>query len=277
MIAIGGATAVVTGAARGIGRSIAEALVAQGARVALLDRLEGPLGETAAALRRSGAHVLSLVADITNAAEVEAAAGRIERELGPVECLVNNAGTLSYVGPLWEADPDTWLKDVRVNLYGTFLMCRAFVGGMVERRRGCVINMVSMGGVGDPHPFLSSYAGSKAGLMRITEGLAREVEESGVKVFALAPPAVRTDMTRFLVEDAGARRWRPGFKKLIDDAACPPEQVAARVLELLSGRADRLHGRFIRATDDLETLLARTDEILADDSLTLRIRELPPL
>jgi NAD(P)-dependent dehydrogenase (short-subunit alcohol dehydrogenase family) len=271
-----GSVVVVTGAARGIGKSIAEALAAGGARVALLDRLDLPLGETADALQRSGARVLSLVVDITSASEVEAAAGRIERELGPVECLVNNAGTLSYVGPLWEADPDTWLGDIHVNLYGTFLMCRAFVGGMVERRRGCVINMVSMGGVGDPHPWLSSYAGSKAGLMRITEGLAREVEESGVKVFALAPPAVRTDMTRFLVEDTGARRWRPGFKKLMA-AACPPEQVAARLLELLSGRADRLHGRFIRVTDDLETLLARAEEILADDALTLRIRELPPL
>jgi NAD(P)-dependent dehydrogenase (short-subunit alcohol dehydrogenase family) len=272
-VRIRGSVAVVSGAGRGIGRATAQALAGEGAVLALMDRLEGPLRETARELGRAGAKVLALPADITRVADVEAAAGRIESELGPVELLVNNAGTLSYVGPLWEADPERWLGDVRVNLYGTFLMCRSFVGAMVRRARGRVINIVSMGGVGDPHPWLTSYASSKAGLMRMTEGLAKEVEDRGIKVFALAPPAVRTDMTRFLVEDPGARTWRPGFRQIIDEGAVAPERVARCVVQLAGGSADALSGRFIRVTEDLEGLAARAEAIIAADALTLRIRE----
>lgn len=265
--------AIVTGAARGIGRATASALADRGARVALVDVLGDQLHRTADELRRGGAATLPVVTDITQVAQVDAMASKVQAELGPVEVLVNCAGTFSVIAPVWEADPERWFRDVRVNLYGTFLVCRAVVRGMVERRRGYVLNIVSSGGVGDPHPYSTSYASSKAGLMRLTEGLAKEVEGCGVKVFAVAPPAILTDMTRFIMDDPGGKRWRPRFDRIFADGRdLPPESVADLCIELVSGRADALSGRYLLVRSDLDETIARQDEIVERDLLTLRIR-----
>jgi NAD(P)-dependent dehydrogenase (short-subunit alcohol dehydrogenase family) len=267
------AVAVVTGAARGIGKAVAEAYAAHGARVALVDVLEGQLRETAREISHTVGAVLPVVTDITVPAEVEAMAEKVEDDLGPVDVLVNNAGTFSVIGPVWEVDPDRWFRDVRVNLFGSFLCSRAIVRRMVQRQRGYVINIVSSGGVGDPHPYSTSYATSKTGLMRLTEGLAKEAEPHGIKVFALAPPAILTQMTRFIMEDPGGRRWRPGFgKALREGRGHPPELVADMAVKLVSGRADALTGRYFLATSDFDELVEQTEAILRDDLLTLRIR-----
>jgi len=265
--------AVVTGAARGVGRAIAEALAAQGAYVAIVDVLEDQLQKTAAEMKESGAAVLPVVTDITVASQVDAMAEKVQDKLGPVDILVNNAGTFSYIGPVWEADPERWFWDVRTNLYGNFLVCRAIVRRMVERKSGYVINIVSSGGVGDPHPYSTSYASSKTGLMRLTEGLAKEVQEHGIKVFAVGPPAILTEMTRFIMNDPGGKKWRPGFgRALLEGRGHQPEVVANFILELVSGKADCLTGRYFLPHQDLDELINRTDEIISNDLLTLRIK-----
>lgn len=267
------AVAIVTGAARGIGRSIAEALAAQGAHVAIVDVLDDQLQKTAAEIRESGASVLPIVTDITDVSQVNAMTKKVQDKLGSVDILVNNAGTFSYIGPVWEAVPEKWFRDVRVNLYGNFLVCRAVVKGMVERKRGYVINIVSSGGVGDPHPYSTSYASSKTGLMRLTEGLAKEVGEHGVKVFAVGPPAILSEMTRFIMDDPGGKKWRPGFGKgLLEGRGHKPEVVANFILELVSGKADRLTGRYFLPHQALDEVTERTDEIISKDLFTLRIR-----
>ena len=270
---LNGAVVVVTGAARGIGRAMAQAFADRGSRLALVDVLADDLDQTAGALRADGAAVVTVTADLTDPAQVQDMADRVLGELGTPDVLVNNAGTFSVIAPVWEADPERWFRDVRTNLYGGFLVCRAFVGGMVQRGSGYVVNVVSSGGVGDPHPHCTSYASSKAGLMRLTEGLAAEAREHGVKVFALAPPAVLTEMTRFIMDDPGGQKWRPGFARIFDGGGgCPPERVAETAVALCSGRADALTGRYIPVTADLEELIADADRIVADDLLTLRIR-----
>lgn len=144
---------------------------------------------------------------------------------------------------------------------------------MVARGHGCVINMVSSGGVGDPHAHCTSYANAKAGLMRLTEGLAAEVREHGVVVFGLAPPAVLTDMTRFILKDLGGKKWRPTFPQLFEQGRDRlPELVAERVVQLASGKADALSGRYILATEDLDALVTQADRIIQEDLWTLRIR-----
>jgi NAD(P)-dependent dehydrogenase (short-subunit alcohol dehydrogenase family) len=263
---------IVTGAARGLGKAIATALVEQKASVALVDVLDETLHDTASELSGRSC-VLPIVADVTDPGQVEAMAARVGAELGPVDLLVNNAGTFSTIGPVWEVDAERWFRDVKTNLYGSFLVCRAVVGGMVARRRGCVINVVSSGGVGDPHAHCTSYASSKTGLMRLTEGLAAEVREHGVIVFGLAPPAVLTEMTRFILNDPGGQKWRPTFPQLFEQGRDrPPELIADRVVQLASGKADALTGRYILATEDLDALVAQADRIVAEDLWTLRIR-----
>jgi len=242
----------------------------------MVDVLAEELARSATEVAGPAGRTLPVVADVTDAAQVEEAVRKVESSLGPVDILVNNAGTFSVIGPVWEVDPAKWFRDVRVNLYGSFLCCRAVARGMVERRRGRIVNMVASGGVGDPHPYSTSYACSKTALMRLTEGLAKELEPHGVKVFALAPPAVLTEMTRFIMDDPGGRKWRPGFHKLFDEGhGYPPEAVAETAVRLAEGEADELTGRYIPVTMNLRELVARASEILKDDLLTLRIRHLP--
>ncbi|NJN83509.1 MAG: SDR family oxidoreductase [Caldilineaceae bacterium] len=269
-----GNVVVVTGAGRGVGCAIATAFAGQGDRVALVDLLADPLAATCDKLRGAGGEVLPLLADITDPSQVQQMAQQLTNTWGTPDILVNCAGTFSVIGPIWEVDPERWLRDVRVNLYGTFLVCHHLVGPMVAAGRGYVVNIVSTGGVGDPHPYSTSYASSKTGLMRLTEGLAKEVESHGIKVFAVAPPAILTDMTRFILNDEGGKKWRPGFERIFEEGQdYPPEAVAQTVLQLVSGKADRLTGRYFDVREDIDELVAQQDDILANDRLTLRIRK----
>lgn len=266
-------TVVITGAARGIGKCIAQAFAAQDATLALVDLLADPLEETAAELRATGVDVLPLAADITKTAQVQAMAARLLAAYGPPDVLVNCAGTFSVIGNVWEVDPERWFRDVKVNLYGSFLVCHHLLGPMVERGSGYVVNITSTGGISDPHPQCTSYASSKTGLVRLTEGLAAETQAHGLKVFAVGPPAILSDMTRFILNDEAGKKWRPNFAKLFEEKRdYPPESVAELVLALVSGRVDRLTGRYFDVRWDLDALLAEQAEIVAQNRLTLGIR-----
>ncbi len=145
---------------------------------------------------------------------------------------------------------------------------------MVPRGRGYVINMVSSGGVGDPHPYSTSYACAKTALMRLTEGLAKEAAPHGIKVFALAPPAVQTEMTRSIMDDPGGRKWRPEFRRHYADGRTfhPASLIGRWVVNLLGGQADALTGRYFLATRTFKEVVEETAGILEEDRMTLRIR-----
>jgi NAD(P)-dependent dehydrogenase (short-subunit alcohol dehydrogenase family) len=267
--------AIVTGASRGIGRAIAQRCAEEGARVALVARTAARLEEAVAEIRDKGGVALALPADVTDRAAVQEMVRRAEAELGAVDLLVNNAGTFYAIGPSWEVDPEAWWTDVSTNLLGTFLCCREVVPGMVALGKGRVINLIG-GGTDTPLAYGSGYAASKAAVMRLTETLAVELKEHGVKVFALRPGFVRTDMSEYQLTQEN-RRWLPHTAQRFEEGKNSPPTLAANLaVEFASGRFDALTGRYIRVKDykgdDLDEVEAHIPEILEKDLRTLRMR-----
>jgi NAD(P)-dependent dehydrogenase (short-subunit alcohol dehydrogenase family) len=268
-----GQVALVTGGGRGIGCVIAGHLAAAGAAVAVLSRSANELADTVARIATTGGRATAVPADVTDRAAVDAAVAEVERRLGPVDLLVNNAARARGLGEMWQVDPEDWWRDVEVNLRGPFLCARAVLPGMLARGHGRIINVTSgIGGV--PGPALSGYVISKAALMRLTDSLAAEVAGSGIAIFAISPGVVRTPMTDYLLTSPVTTRWYPWFPKVFEEGREePPETIAQWIVALSSGRADVLSGRFLSTrADNLDDMIARAEEIGRDDLHVLRLR-----
>jgi NAD(P)-dependent dehydrogenase (short-subunit alcohol dehydrogenase family) len=242
--------ALVTGASRGVGQELARALAADGVDVALAARSD--LSETARLVEGAGRRALSLALDVTDGPAVEAAVAQAERELGPLELVVNNAGTDRAFGPLWETDPELWWSDVEIHLRGTYFVCRAALPSMLEHGAGRIVNVSSNAAL-RPSPYNSAYGAAKAAILNLTESLAASLEGTGVSVFAISPGYVRTAMTERLLELQEERGW---FPHLVDRETLDPALASRLVLELASGKADRLSGGYFHALDDLDERLA---------------------
>jgi 3-oxoacyl-[acyl-carrier protein] reductase len=225
--------ALVTGGARGIGRAIVEALAADGWAVAFTWISDE--AAAAAAARETGARAFPL--DLRDRARPAALVAEVERELGPIEGLVNNAGLRREAILAMTSDAD-WDEVVDVNLGGAFRCCRAVLPGMVYRRRGAIVNVSSRSAMAGL-PGQSAYAASKAGLLGMTRALAREVGRKGVRVNVVVPGFVATELTAALPPSAVAR--------LRDTECLPagttPRDVAGLVAFLLSERAAAITGQ----------------------------------
>lgn len=268
---IAGARIVVTGGARGLGRAIVDAFAAKGARLAVVDISAGELEKTGHSLTAKGVEMRTFRTDVTSPAEVAAMVRAVELAWGGIDVLVNCAGKLAAIGPLWESDPELWRNELLVNLYGTFLACHAVVPGMVERRTGYVLNMTG-GGVADVQPYFSAYGASKAGVMRLSEALAHEVAPHNVKVFAMRPGPVRTALAEGIIQSPEGKRWRSDYEKIFDEGRdAKPEWTGTMATRLVSGEFDQLTGRLFDARDDLDQILAGKAQILAGDLRTMRV------
>lgn len=265
---------IVTGAGRGLGRAISVALAQAGAAVGVVARSEAQVAETAGAVKQAGGEPLAVIADVTDPSAVERAARQVEAALGPVDLLVNNAATPGPLGPMWEADADDWWHSFEVNLRGPFLCSRAVLPGMIGRRRGRIINLAtSAATVAVAH--MGAYVVAKTALIRFTENLAAELVNSGVSVFAIDPGTVRTAMSQHVLESEAGKKWLPWFRKPFDQGRdVPPEKAAQLVVQLASGSADALSGRFLSVADDLPKLLEQSEEISHSGLYTLRVRRL---
>ena len=267
-----GAVAIVTGGGRGLGRAIAEAYVVRGAKVALADVLADELRAAVSDIRKTGGVAIGIPTDVTIPSDVEAMARRVTDELGAVDILVNCAGTLTGIGPVREVDGDRWLRDVMVSLYGSFLCCRAILKPMIERRAGYILNM--FGGGKEPQRHMSGYVSAKAGLLLLTEGLAKEMRDYGVKVFAMRPGPVRTGLNEALISGPEGEKWRPDFKRIFSEGRdASPDLVVNLAVALVGGKADSLTGRLFDAERGFDNIVRDAAAILKRDLLTLRVRE----
>ncbi|MEU9131430.1 SDR family oxidoreductase [Kitasatospora sp. NPDC048540] len=256
-----GQVALVTGAGRGIGREIAVGLAAEGMSVGLVGRTHESLIDTLKVCARHGARGVAVTADVTRPGAVREAVRAVERDLGPLDLLVNNAGTVDRQEvPLWETDPAEWWQVVETNLRGPYNLLRSVLPGMVGRGRGRVVNLNS-GFALRPDGRYTAYATSKGALLQLSDNIADSLAAHGVVVLDISPGAVATDMTAGMPMFAGMKEW-----------GSIPYMVAVTV-DAARGRFDALHGRFIHAgRDNLEQLVSRAEEIRAADARTLRLR-----
>ncbi|MFF4648809.1 SDR family NAD(P)-dependent oxidoreductase [Streptomyces sp. NPDC001380] len=258
---LAGQVALVTGAGRGIGREVAVGLAAEGMAVGLMGRSRDRLVDTLKACVREGARGVVVSADVTRPAAVREAVRTVERDLGPVDLLVNNAGQVDGAEvPLWETDPGQWWQVVETNLRGPYNLLRTVLPGMVARGRGRVLNLNS-GFAVRPDGHYTAYATSKAALLRLSDNIADSLRQHGVVILDISPGAVATDMTAGMPMFADRQEWGsiPYTVGVLADAA--------------RGRFDRLTGRFVHVgRDSVEVLLSRAEHIVERDARTLRLR-----
>lgn len=243
-------TALVTGASRGIGRALAQVLVADGWRVVALARNRSLLADLREAL---GPAIIPFVADVADPTVMAELGDRLaEVEPGRIDLAVANAGAYTAVGPTWTADPEAWWNDVMVNVRGVHLTLRAVLPGMVASGHGRVV-VLSSGMSLHPTPWSSAYGASKATVNHLVGSVAAELAGTGVSIFAISPGMVATDMTRWPEE---LLALRPDLRAKTPADFLPATMAAELVLDIASGRLDALSGRFIHVRDDLDALLA---------------------
>jgi len=237
-------TVIVTGAGRGIGRSVALRFAEEGGKVALVARSENELEETERLVRKAGGRALALPADVTARDAAEECVRRAEAELGPVDVLVNNAGVFVW-RPFLELTPDDWDRVIATNLTGAANFCRAVLPGMVARRRGRIVNVASVHGIrGDAN--VSAQSAAKFGLIGLTQSLAREFREHNIAVNAVCPGAVENRLD----ETGAAERASPLAEKLW------PRDVARTVLFLASDDAAAITGAALEILGGTHVVIA---------------------
>ena len=262
--------AFVTGGGRGIGQAISLELAKRGAVVAVVGRTMDTLQKTVSMIEADGGTAGAWVADVTNQSDIDRIVEEVERELGPISLLVNNAGTNKGGGPLWLVDPDEWWDAMEINLRGPFLCTRAVLPGMLQRANGRIVNIGSLVGA-RPEANASSYSVAKAALMRLTDCAAMGVAAQNVQVFAISPGWVWTDMTRDTVELIKAND--PNFEGIDEEYVFEPEDTASLIARLAGGEADALTGRFIHVGNDLAKMIEDADQIVDADRYALRLVE----
>jgi NAD(P)-dependent dehydrogenase (short-subunit alcohol dehydrogenase family) len=245
-----GKTAIVTGGALGIGRAIAERLVAEGCEVGILDIDGTAAARTAAEIARPGHRVVSAAGDVSSPESVGRGVGELMAALGEIDILVNNAG-ICRIGKLLEMDDADWHATFGVNVDGLYHVTRKVVPGMVARRRGTVINLASWMGKSGVESY-GAYCASKFAIVALTQALAREVGEFGVRVNAVGPGLIVETRMR---DESEVLRAAEGLPPAADRAksiplrrAGLPVDIARAVAFLASEEASYITGETLSVT-----------------------------
>jgi NAD(P)-dependent dehydrogenase (short-subunit alcohol dehydrogenase family) len=215
-----GKTAIITGAGRGIGRGIARRLSIAGANVAIASRTESQLEQTRRMIERAGGNVLEVTADVSREEDVERMVEQVQERFGRIDVLVNNAGA-AQVASIVDMEPHVFDRIVAVNIRAVYLCSRAVWPIMAAAEGGTIINITSMAAY-DPFPGFAAYGAAKRFVGAYTKGLAAEGKTVGIRVYAIAPGAVETEMLRGSFPDFPAER------------TLQPDDVAVMVENLLS-------------------------------------------
>jgi NAD(P)-dependent dehydrogenase (short-subunit alcohol dehydrogenase family) len=238
--ALDGKVALVTGASRGIGAAIARELAAAGASVALAGRDEATLQEVTRSLPR-GSRSLAVAADMAQTADLERLVARVVKELGGLDVLVNNAGFLPEAKQIYNVDLDEWQHVMDVNLRGPWFCSKLAHPHMKARGGGAIVNVASTSGL--HHDIgLGVYGISKAGVVMLTEVCAKEWARDKIRVNAIAPGIVKTQLAGSIIEYLQGRNMKPNPMNLYGE----PEDIAKLVRFLVSDESRFMTGSTIR-------------------------------
>jgi 2-hydroxycyclohexanecarboxyl-CoA dehydrogenase len=240
--------AIVTGSAQGIGRAIAERLAAEGAKVAIADIQEEAARTTAAEIQASGGIALAVKLDVTSLDSATSAVASVERELGPIAILVNNAGW-DKLEPFVESTPETWDRVIAINFRGPLNLCKAVVPGMQARGAGKIVSIASdagrVGSLGE-----AVYSGCKGGIIAFSKTLAREVARNHINVNVVCPGPTNTALLHGVMGDRpkvleAMQRGIP-MRRLGE-----PQDLAGAVAFFASSDADYITGQVISVSGGL--------------------------
>ncbi len=267
-----GETALVTGAGRGIGAATAHAFSRAGANVVLLARTAAEVERVAAEIVARGGQALALCGDVSRRDDVERALETTLKRFPSIDALANAAGIYGPIGSFAENDMDAWVRAIETNLLGTAFCLRAALPHMLARRKGAIVNF-SGGGAVSPFPRFSAYATSKAAVVRLTETVAAEVKESGIRVNAIAPGAINTRLLDEVLE-AGERAGKDFYAQALQQKSSggtSPDKAAELAVFLASPGGAGITGRLISAVwDDWKSLPERAQELDRSAMFTLR-------
>jgi NAD(P)-dependent dehydrogenase (short-subunit alcohol dehydrogenase family) len=267
-----GQAALITGASQGLGKEIARQFLAEGAKVAICARDADLLEITRAELAGGGGQVVAAACDVSSDTQVNSLMQFAESELGAIDILINNAGIYGPKGDSETVDWQDWKRAIEINLYGVMLPCRALIPKFKLARHGKIV-ILSGGGATGPLPFISAYAASKAGVVRLMETLAEELREFAVDVNAVAPGALNTRLLDEAIlagpEKLGESFYQRALKQR-ESGGVPLEKGAKLCVYLASSESDGITGKLISAQwDPWETLHEHAAE-LKGDIYTLR-------
>jgi NAD(P)-dependent dehydrogenase (short-subunit alcohol dehydrogenase family) len=270
-------SAIITGANQGLGRAIATGYVRAGASVLLVARGQELLRQVQDELMPQalapGQRVLIKSGDVSSPESCTAIARHATEVLPNLSILVNNAGVYGPMGNIEDVDWTKWVEAIQINLFGTVLMCRAVIPVFRKQAYGKIINL-SGGGATAPLPRISSYAASKAAVVRLTETFAEELRLAHVDVNAIAPGALNTRLLDEVL-NAGPEKVGQDFYnrslKQRDEGGAPFEKGVATAVFLASAISDGITGRLLSAVwDDWAGLVSRKEELSRSDIFTLR-------
>lgn len=268
--------ALITGSSQGLGKVIAEHFLREGANVVLCARDEKALFATRDELQKlaaPGQKVRAQACDVSSETQVKALTDFALAELGSVQILVNNAGIYGPMGPTESVDWQEWTRAIEINLYGVLLPCRALIPHFKQAGRGKIV-ILSGGGATNPLPNISSYAASKAAVVRLMETLAEELRPHHVDVNAVAPGALKTRLVDEVLK-AGPEKVGTAFfaknKKWAEEGATPLELGAGLCVYLASPESDGITGKLLSAQwDPWQKLHEHRDELAKSDIYCLR-------
>ena len=269
--------ALITGAGRGIGRAIAGAFAAEGAKLALAARTRAELDETARMVENAGAETLVVLADVTDESDVKSMVEQTLARFQTIDILVNSAGIAGPVGPVQANDVSEWVRTVQVNLIGSFLCCHAVLPVMLGQDRGRIVNL-SGAGATNAWRDMSAYCSSKAAVVRLTETMSLELAETNVRVNVLGPGSVHTRMWEEILEGgtaAGNQELRERGEMVTTGGGASIDRAAELAVYLASDELGELNGRLISATSEEFPFSGETvQRIMSTEAFMIRRVEL---